>query len=556
MNITRSILFFVFAILLQPTLLSAQKKEFTHADTLRGSLRTERTCYDVTYYQLSLRIDTGKRMISGSNKIFFKGVEASRWIQLDLFDNMGIDKIVQGITTLKYKRDGNALFVELEQKIKPGDSYLVEVFYHGKPQEAKRAPWDGGFSWARTPADKFWLGVSCQGLGASVWWPCKEYLGDEPDSMRIIVDVPKGLTCVSNGVMTEFLRTTDPYDRFVWRVGYPINNYNVTLNVAEYAHLEDEYDAQDESLLHIHYYVLPENAAKAKAHFAQVKPMLHCYEKYLGKYPFWEDGYKLVETPYLGMEHQSAIAYGNQYKTGYAGRDYSKIGLNFDYIIIHETGHEWWGNSVSCKDIADMWIHEGFCTYTECIYVECMHGYDTAQLYVNAKRRSVDNKVPMQGPYGVNEEGDGDMYDKGALFLNTLRSITNNDALWWRTIKNMADTTFKMRNTDYAEVVAFFNQKIGRDLSAVFAQYVQHAAIPELQYKLEKKSEGNFLLSYRWQTDVKDFRMPFVYTIGVAKNQQRLEATNDWQMLPLLLPDEEALRINDKLMLIDVKRMY
>ncbi|HLP52229.1 MAG TPA: M1 family metallopeptidase [Chitinophagales bacterium] len=529
-----------------------QKKEYTRADTLRGSLRPERTCYDVTYYHLQVKVDTAARTVTGSNRIVFNTIEDFQTLQLDLFENMKVISILQNGKELRYRREFNALFVELLQTHKAGTTGELTVNYFGVPTVAKRAPWDGGFSWSYDKNGHPWIGVSCEGMGASSWWPCKDYLGDEPDSMRIACNVPGGLRCVSNGREENAEDKDDGSVTYNWLVSYPINSYNVTLNIGDYVEFTDEYIADDNSKLAINYYVMRYNLDKARLHFMQVKPMLKCYEKYLGKYPFWNDGYALVETPYLGMEHQGAIAYGNKYLTGYAGTDYSRIGLDFDYIIIHETGHEWWGNSVSCKDIADMWIHEGFCTYTESIYVECMFGKDTAIKYINAHKAHVGNKSPMVGPYGVNEEGDGDMYSKGSLFLNTIRSLVNDDTKWWALIKGMSDTTFKMKNIGYEDVLAYFNKKTGRDLSPVFEQYLKYAAIPVLDYKLKKKKKGEYELSYRWITDVSNFNMPVLISSDDNKRQM-LAASNSLQTTTLKLKKEADFKVRTDLLYIDTK---
>jgi aminopeptidase N len=391
-------------------------------------------------------------------------------------------------------------------------------------------------------------------MGASAWWPCKDYLGDEPDSMSIHCTVPRGMRVVANGSEQSMTREEDGTVTYNWFVSYPINNYNVTLNIGDYVEWHDEYTAADESILSLDYYVLSYNLEKAKKQFTQVKPMLSCYEKYLGKYPFWNDGYALVETPYLGMEHQGAIAYGNKYKTGYAGIDFSRIGLDFDYIIIHETGHEWWGNSVSCKDIADMWIHEGFCTYTEAIYVECMYGYETAMKYVNAKKPTVGNKHPVVGIYDVNEEGDGDMYNKGMLFLNTLRHVTNDDSLWWKTIKCMSDTAFKRQNIDYNDVVGFFSSKLKRNLAPVFEQYIKHSRIPVFEYSLKKVKGKEYELRYRWEADVTDFSLPvFISTSGNSFTQ--LNTKTDWQNTTIKLNKASDFKVNEDWMYIKVKQI-
>lgn len=543
----RLVLFFsLFTKLASAQSLLEQKDTYTRADTLRGSLRPERTCFDVTFYELNIKIDTAHQSISGSNKIVYKATEDFNTMQIDLYANMYIDSITADGSPVRYRREYNAIFITMPHKMTKGSTGQLMVYYKGKPTIAKRPPWDGGFTWTEDDNGVLWMGVSCEGMGASLWWPDKDYLGDEPDSMRIICTVPKGLKCISNGNEEREVNNPDTTTTFYWKVSYPINNYNVTLNVGEYEHFSDVYTADDGDKLALDYYVMPYNLTKAKEQFKQVKPMLKCYEKYLGKYPFWNDGYALVETPYLGMEHQSAIAYGNKYKTGYDGFDFSRIGLKFDYIIIHESAHEWWGNSVSCYDLADMWIHESLATYTESIYVGCTYGPDTALMYINAKRPSVKNKGTIAGKYGVNEEGDGDMYNKGSLFFNTLRYIVNNDPKWWSIIKGMCDTTFKFKNIGYDDVVNYFNQKTGINLSPVFNQYLRHAKIPVLEYSLKKVKGHTYTLSYKWSTDVKDFSMPFFVSTGTGADMH-ITATNNLQQTTVTLSKEKDLRVRDDL---------
>ena len=530
-----------------------QQDKYTRADTLRGSLRPERTCFDVTFYELNIRIDTALKSISGSNKIVYKTVEDFTTLQIDLYDNMDIDSIVVAGQSAKYRRDFNAVFVTMPAKMAKGTTGEMMVYYHGRPVIAKRPPWDGGFTWTEDNNGELWMAVSCEGMGASLWWPNKDYLGDEPDSMRIICTVPNGLKCISNGVEEKEVANADKTTAFYWKVSYPINNYNVTLNVGEYEHLTDEYVAEDGAKLALDYYVMPYNLTKAKDQFKQVKPMLKCYEKYLGKYPFWNDGYALVETPYLGMEHQGAIAYGNKYKTGYAGHDFSRIGLTFDYIIIHESAHEYWGNSVSCYDLADMWIHESLATYTESIYVDCVYGADTSLLYINAKRSSVGNKKTIVGNYGVNEEGDGDMYNKGMLFFHTLRHVVNDDTKWWGIIKGMCDTTFKFKNIGYNDVVNYFNQKTGMNLSPVFEQYLRHAKIPVLQYSLKKVKGHTFKLSYKWRVDAKGFSMPFFASV-TGNPDLHLTGTDALQEITITLNKEKDFLIREDLGYFNIDR--
>ena len=531
-----------------------QKKGFTRADSLRGSLRPERTCYDVQFYELKVKVDTVTRSISGSNEIFFKAVTDIHVMQVDLLDSFVIDNISYKGQKLYYTREFGAVFIALMDPIPAGTEGSILIKYHGTPIKAKRAPWDGGFVWRHDRNGKMWVGVACEGLGASSWWPCKDHLSDEPDKgIRIIATVPRGLKCVANGPdMGQ--KDSGQWSTFTYLVTYPINTYDVSLNIGDYVHFEDEYVAADGDKLKLNYDVLSYNLDKAKEQFKQVKPMLKVYEKYLGKYPFWRDGYRLVETSYLGMEHQGAIAYGNHYRTGYDGMDYSRIGLNFDYIIIHESAHEWWGNSVSCADLADMWIHESFATYTESIYVESLYGRDTALLYINAKKSSVGNHAPIQGQYlGVNEEGNGDMYHKGALMLNTLRTAVNNDALGWQIIKGTCDTAFKYKTITGDDIVNYFNQKSGRDLTPIFHQYLQYAAIPRLVYTLKKVKGKKYELIYFWLTDVKDFNMPVQIITGGGRTEW-IPVSNAIQTKTLTLSAESDFRINEDLEYIKVEK--
>jgi len=549
----RLTLIFILTALCSFGQLGIQKETYTRCDSLRGSLRLERTCFDVIYYDLDLTVDPKKQYIKGSNSIVFEVTEASNKIQLDLFEQYKITAIRTAYTSdpqdLSYERECQAIFVNFEKALVPGKKYQVEVLYEGKPQVAERAPWDGGFVWEKDEEDNHWIGVACQGLGASSWWPNKDHLSDEPDSMRISCTVPNDLMAVSNGNLVAQAAIDSTQTKYTWAVSYPINNYNVSLNIANYVNFSDYHISEDGDSLHLDYYVLPYNLQKAKKQFEQVKPMMACFEKYLGPYPFYKDGFALVETPYLGMEHQSAIAYGNQYKTGYAGSDYSQIGLDFDYIIIHEAGHEWWGNSVSKKEAADMWIHEGFCTYSEALYVECMHGYEKAMDYVNASKNRVANKKPMVGVRGVNEEG-SDMYQKGMLFLNTLRSVVNNDEVWFNTIKAITEE-FKMKNTDYKELTSFMSKSTGMDLSKIFQQYVTTPDIPVFEYKLKKSGK----LKYRWNVETNGFNMPLKVKGNKSEDFIIINPTTSFKKMKLPNFNVNEFEIDDRHFYINSKSL-
>lgn len=529
--------------------LLTQVSEFTRADSLRGMLTESRSCYDVLYYDLNIKVDPERRFVEGSNVIHFLVTANFTRLQFDLFENMDVHFVLFENDTLAFEREYNAVFVTFNKELLKDELNKIKVYYSGYPISAQNPPWDGGFIWEMDQDSNHWVGVACEGIGASIWWPNKDHLSDEPDSMMIRVSVPPGLMNVSNGRLREVIAQENGWNRYDWFVSYPINNYNVTVNIGKYQHFSDVYLSGNDSLT-LDYYVMPYNYEKAVEHFKQVKPMMACFEHYFGRFPFWDDGYKLVETSYLGMEHQSAIAYGNEYKTGYAGMDYSRIGLDFDYIIIHETGHEWWGNSVSSADLADLWIHEGFCTYSEALYVECMHGYDTALDYVNAKKRSVSNKDPIVGFYNVNKEGSRDMYNKGMLTLNTLRHVIDNDELWFDLIKSIAED-FKYQTTSTNEIVAYINKFTEQDLTYFFSQYLWYPSIPVFEYMLSKKRNKR-ILQYRWQADVDDFRMPVKVTTSTDKFEF-VYPTTAFQETTLKLSKKDVFRVAEHLFYIEVE---
>jgi aminopeptidase N len=499
--------------------------QFTRKDSLFGGLRVERTSFDVLRYDLNITINPQKKEIIGYNDITFKAVNPTKKIQLDLFDNMKIDSIInQKMEKLEYTREENAVFIEFPSSLIQDSVYTIRFMYHGNPKIAKNAPWDGGFVFKKDSNGKDFIGVAVQGTGASLWYPVKDSQSDEPDfGASIKVAVPNGLMNVSNGRFQGSTDLGNGYTRWDWEVKNPINTYSITVNIADYIHFSDSLPNLD-----IDYYVLRENAEKAKIHFdADVKPMMNCFQTKFGNYPFAEDGFKLVESPYLGMEHQSAVAYGNKYRKGYLGSDLSGtgVGMFFDYIIIHETGHEWFGNSITSQDIADMWIHEGFTTYTETVFVECMKGYEAALKYVNGQARNVQNDRPIIGTYGVNKRGSGDMYYKGSLLLNTLRHVINDDTKWWQLLYNYSEH-FKKQIITTEMVIAYFNEQTSIDLTPIFQQYLYTANIPVLEYK----KNGNEL-QYQWKNVNSDFNMPV--DIAYEKEIIRLYPTSQKQRIKL-----------------------
>lgn len=517
-------LFNVLTIMLLLGGMSAQA-QFTAADTLRGMLRPERTCYDVRFYDLSVEVDINKRSIKGSNAITFKTLRGFNMIQLDLFANMKIDSIVHKDKKLEYYRKHDAFFVDFGSMQDEGKMDTVVIYYHGTPTAAVNPPWDGGFSWNTDKAGRPWVGVSCEGVGASLWWPNKDHLSDEPDSMRIRCTVPKGLTCVANGVLRN-TQNTDKNSTFEWFVSYPINNYNVTLNIANYVHFSDTFvSPTDKSKLALDYYVLAYNLERARKQFKQVPKILAVFEKYLDKYPFWNDGYALVETPYLGMEHQGAIAYGNQYMDGYLGRHIPEVPE--DFIILHETGHEWWGNSVSCNDLAEMWIHETFTTYMEMVYAEEVYGYEVGLRYLQAEAMYIQNGYPIIAPKDVNfHDHSTDIYYKGAVMLHTLRRAIDNDKLWWELIKSFYQK-FKIGHARTEDFIKHVQDVTNQDYMYLFNQYLYYADVPLLQTKSLRQVGKNVEAMVRWKANVSDFRLPV--RMGSKSNKKLIVPnTRDW----------------------------
>jgi aminopeptidase N len=527
------------------------EQAFTAQDTLRGALRPERTCYDVTFYALDIKVNIEKKFISGSNEMTFQVKEDFTRLQIDLFKEMTLKDIFLEGKKLAYERVGNATFVTLPLQ-KKGTQNKIRIEYEGNPLVAEHAPWDGGFIWKKDKNNKPWVGVACEGLGASCWWPNKDHLADEPDSMSIKIAVPDDLFCVSNGILKNKEKLADGYTRFDWFVSYPINNYNVTLNIADYSRLSDTYTAQDGTTLDLEFYCLPYNLSKAEKQFTQVKPMLKAYEHYFGKYPFWKDGYCLVETDYLGMEHQGAIAYGNQYKRGYLGGSIPSD-MNWDYIIIHETGHEYFGNSLSCKDHAEMWLHESFTTYMEALYVEYTMSYADAIRYLLTQRKQIYNVHPMVGPMDVNFDGwmGSDMYYKGAWMLHTLRSTMNDDKVFFPMIHSFYEAHYHSYATtqDFITHVNTFTKK---DYTSFFYQY--SSKVPTLEYFVEgKRRDKESVLNYRWRDVVDNFKMAI--KVGDPTDYKIVTPTKEWQKIRLKNCNPRRVDIAQQFYLIEKEKV-
>ena len=503
-----------------------EKNNFTRQDTLRGTITDERSWWDLNYYHLDIKVDPEKRTIKGSNTVGYTVLNSNKLMQIDLQEPLNITSVKQNNKSLNFTREGNAYFIELKKKQKVGKVNYITIEYEGKPKVAIRAPWDGGLSWEKDENGIDFIATSCQGLGASVWWPNKDHMYDEVDSMLISVNVPKHLTNVSNGRLRKVIEKDDNTKTYEWYVSNPINNYGVNINIGDYVHFSEKYDGE-KGILDLDYYVLRDNLEKAKEQFKQVPMMLDAFEHWFGPYPFYEDSFKLVEVPYLGMEHQSSITYGNKYMQGYLGRDLSRTGwgLKFDYIIIHEAGHEWFANNITYKDIADMWVHEGFTCYSENLYVDYHYGKEASADYVIGSRRGIGNRRPIIGPYNVNREGSGDMYSKGANILHTLRQIAKDDEKWRQILRGL-NKEFYHQTVTSKQIEEYISENIGFDLRYVFDQYLRDIQIPVLEYFIK---DG--ILKYRWAETIDGFNMPIEITID-NKNKW-LYPENSWKEMAL-----------------------
>jgi aminopeptidase N len=517
------------------------KEIFSRADSLRGELTPLRTCYDIQYYHLAVKVDIDNKFISGSNLFQFRAVDDFTKLQFDLFDNLSIDKVEYNGKTLPFSREFNAVFIEFPNTIEKGSIDFFTVYYSGSPIQATRAPWDGGFDWKKDSNGKPFVATACQGLGASVWWPNKDHQSDEVDSMLISVSVPKDLINVSNGRLIKTENIEDGYKTYHWKVTNPINNYNIALNIGDYVHFSEIY-AGEKGNLDVGYYILKENNQKEKIDHLKknVRETLQAFEHWFGPYPFYEDGYKIVETAHLGMEHQSAIAYGNKYQNGYLGRDGSNTGWGkkWDFIVVHESGHEWFGNNITAADLADMWIHESFTNYSEALFIDYFYGKEASQAYVHGNRPGILNDKPLQGPYKVNKEGSGDMYIKGGVLHNMVRTIIDNDDKW-RSILRGLNEKFYHRQVDYHDIVAYISKETDVDFSSIFEQYVKNTGIPTLEITFDNSGQP----FGRWVSEVEGFNMPV--HIGTKGNKKQLiKLTNSFKRITIPGLTKENLEID------------
>jgi aminopeptidase N len=520
-----------------------EKTIFTKQDTLRGSITPEREWWDLTYYHLYIKVNPDDKFISGKNTIQYKVLNAYQTMQIDLQAPLKITKVLDNGSELEVVHEGNAHFIKLKKTQQIGDINAIEVYYEGNPQEAKNAPWDGGFSWKKDENGKHFVATSCQGLGASVWWPNKDHMYDEVDSMLISVNIPKGLSNISNGRLRSLEEHDDTTVTSHWFVNNPINNYGVNVNIGDYVHFSEVFEGEKGDL-DLDYYVLRDNLEKAKEHFKDTPKMMKAFEHWIGPYPFYEDGFKLVEVPYLGMEHQSSITYGNKYMKGYLGRDLSKTGwgLKFDFIIIHEAGHEWFANNITYKDIADMWIHEGFTAYIESLYLEYHYGKKAGDEYAVGKGKAIQNDRPIIGHYNVNKTGSSDMYNKGAYMLHTLRQLIEDDEKWRMLLRGMNETFYHQTVTT-KQIEDYLGKASNIDLTEFFNQYLRDIRIPTLEYEIKNNE-----LKYRYVNIIENFDMPI--KIEIDNKQKWLFPKADWQAMKI---QNDQIKVDENFLVYSTK---
>lgn len=500
-------------------------KVFTKQDTLKGSNTEFRNFWDVKKYDLSVEPDFEQKSIKGNNKISFEIIKdvTNPVFQIDLQQPIKADKVEGNFPIANYKQDGDFIFITTNKKFKKGEKYTINVTYSGKPTIAKKAPWDGGWVFTKDEKGNPWMTAADEGIGASIWLPTKDIWSDEPDNgiiMKIVT--PNDLVGVGNGRLTD-KKTTGNKTTYTWEVKNPINAYSIIPSIGKYVNFKDTFEGE-KGKLDLDYWVIDYNLDKAKKQFEQVKPMLSAFEYWFGPYPFYEDSYKLVESPHLGMEHQSNVAYGNKYQNGYLGRDLSGtgVGLNWDFIIIHESGHEWFANNITAKDQADMWIHESFTNYSETLFTEKYMDKKSADIYVQGIRKLIDNDIPVIGQYGVRNEGSGDMYPKGANMLHTIRQVINNDEKFRQILRGL-NKDFYHQTVTTQQIENYISSKSGIDFSTVFDQYLRTIKIPTLEY-----AQNGDTLKFRYIDVVKNLKLPII-----INSEQTITPTEEWQTVKL-----------------------
>jgi aminopeptidase N len=511
--IASALLILTISIPAEAQYIPPSQKQFTRQDSLRGSITPERAWWDLKFYHLDIKVNPSDSTIFGTNTVVYKALKSAPVMQIDLQEPLNLLKAVQNGKELVFNREGNVYWIHMAESQEPGKIYSLLLSYGGKPKISFRPPWEGGITWKRDKNNLPFIASTCQGDGASLWWPCKDHMYDEPDSMLISVNVPSIVMDVSNGRLRSVVKQKNKTTTYNWFVANPIDNYGVNINIADYAHFSEVFKGEKGNL-DCNYYVLKENLEKAREQFKQAPMMLAAFEHWFGPYPFYEDGYKLVEAPYLGMEHQSSVTYGNGYRNGYRGIDLSGTGWGdkFDFIIIHESAHEWYANSITYEDVADMWVHESFANYSESLFVEYYFGKEAGAEYILGCRQNIRNDRPITGIYNVNISGSGDMYYKGGSMLHSIRQIVGDDEKWRAILRGM-NLDFYHQVVKGSQIENYLSEKTGRNLKPFFDQYLRDIRIPVFEYFIKGTK-----LNFRWNNCVSGFDMPLkIYVSGKEK---------------------------------------
>ncbi|MDC1167539.1 M1 family metallopeptidase [Flavobacteriaceae bacterium] len=503
----------------------AQHSNFSKQDTLRGSITPERVWWDLLHYNLDFKVDPSSKSIEGSNLIRYEVLSQNQLMQIDLQPPMEITAVLENNKELNYKRDGNVYYIQLKKNQQIGTINEIIIHFKGAPKISNNPPWDDGFTWEKDNNGTDFIATSCQGGGSSIWWPSKDHMYDEPDQgIELSITAPKHLISVANGRLIQTKENSNKTNTTSWKVVNPINNYGVNINIGDYVHFTEKYKGK-KGVLDCDYYVVSYNLEKAKKQFKEVSRTIEAFEHWFGPYPFYEDSYKLVEVPYLGMEHQSSVTYGNGYQNGYKGIDLSGTGwgLKFDFIIVHESGHEWFANNITNIDIADMWIHESFTAYSENLFLDYHFGTEASNAYVTGTRKKILNDKPIIGNYDVNNSGSSDMYYKGANMLHTLRQIIDNDEKW-RSILVGLNKDFYHQTVTTKQIEDYIDKFFKIDLKPFFDQYLRTIKIPTLEYKLEHNN-----IFYRWSNIVDGFSIPV--NVFINSNSEWIKPTSRWKKL-------------------------
>ena len=516
---------------------------FTSKDSPIGQPDSDRAGYDIFFYDLDLNLDPDRKRIDGTVDIHFRTVDSLTGLQLDLYENLAVTGMKLSGDDVSWSRKERAVNVSLLHALIPGHDYVLRVEYGGKPTESKKPPLSDGVVWGKDNDGKPWAGVACETGGGSLWFPCKDHLSDEPDSVRLSLTVPAGLTVVSNGIMKSHTSGQEK-ERYTWQTGYPVNTCSITFYAGKYEHLRDTM-LTSEGVLDLDYYVLPGNLERAKNHFLQVKDIISLYDRSYGPYPWMSEGFRLVESPFEGMGYQTAIAYGS----GYSDRAW----LGGDYVIVHEAAHEWWGNAVSVSDYSDIWLQDGFATYSEILFAESKLGYENSLLYARYNIAAlIKNRFPVAGPAGVSyrNTGDKDSHNKGAMILHTIRNIVNDSTLFFHILQTFYSEHAGSSHVTSDDFIRVLEGKTGNAWQKFFGVYLYRREVPVLHWYyspagIESVSgtpfgSGGPVIAAKWTGVPEGFSMPVDFFCKDTGVTVRIEVTTT----PSLFYDEMLMKCN------------